>query len=39
MFAGGYAQYSGGERWTGWEQWGVQDRRDSDLQFALDVEP
>jgi hypothetical protein len=39
MFAGGYAQYSDGERWTGWEQWGVQDRRDSDLQFALDVEP
>lgn len=37
LFAGGYAQYSAGEGWTGWEQWGVRDRRDSDLQFALDV--
>jgi hypothetical protein len=37
FFTGGYAQYSEGGRWTGWEQWGRPDRRDGDLQFALDV--
>jgi hypothetical protein len=37
LFAGGYAQYSDGGSWTGWEQWGQRNRRDSDLQFALDV--
>jgi hypothetical protein len=38
VFAGGYAQYSDGAGWTGWEQWGLRDRKDSDLQFALDVD-
>ena len=38
LFAGGYAQYSAGGRWRGWTQWGERDRRDSDLQFALDVD-
>jgi hypothetical protein len=38
VFSGGYAQFSsGGARWTGWDQWGQRDRRDGDLQFALDV--
>ena len=40
MFSGGYAQFSsGGKRWTGWKQWGKRDRRDGDLQFALDLRP
>jgi hypothetical protein len=39
IFAGGHAEHFDGDRWTGWDQWGVPDRRDSDLQFALDVEP
>jgi hypothetical protein len=38
QFAGGYAQYSDGGRWTGWTQWDEQDRHDSDLQFALDIQ-
>jgi hypothetical protein len=37
LFGGGYAQYASGRGWTGWSQWGEHDRRDSDLQFALDV--
>jgi hypothetical protein len=38
VFSSGYAQFSsGGESWTGWDQWGQRDRRDGDLQFALDV--
>lgn len=39
IFAGGHAEQFDGDRWTGWDQWGVRDRRDGDLQFALDVEP
>jgi hypothetical protein len=40
VFSGGYAQFSSdGEDWTGWDQWGQHDRRDGDLQFALDVRP
>jgi hypothetical protein len=38
LFGGGYAQYGSGGGWTGWTQWGERDRRDSDLQFALDVD-
>jgi hypothetical protein len=37
FFDDGYAQFNDGGGWTGWEQWGAQDRRNSDLQFALDV--
>jgi hypothetical protein len=37
FFKPGYAQFTDGAGWTGWDQWGVQDRRDGDLQFALDV--
>jgi hypothetical protein len=37
VFSGGYAQFSDGGDWRGWEQWGQRDRRDSDLQFALDI--
>ena len=37
FFDHGYAQFNGGGGWTGWEQWGARDRRNSDLQFALDV--
>jgi hypothetical protein len=40
VFSGGYAQFSpDGEDWRGWDQWGERDRRDGDLQFALDVRP
>jgi hypothetical protein len=37
FFDNGYAQFNDGSGWTGWDQWGVRDRRNSDLQFALDV--
>ena len=36
-FDDGYAQFNDGGGWVGWDQWGGHDRRDSDLQFALDV--
>jgi hypothetical protein len=36
-FDSGYAQFNAGDGWIGWDQWGGHDRRDSDLQFALDV--
>jgi hypothetical protein len=38
VFTGGYAQFTRGGRWTGWDQWGVSDRHDGDLQFALDLQ-
>jgi hypothetical protein len=38
-FDGGYAQFNTGDGWVGWDQWGVHDRHDSDLQFALDTGP
>jgi hypothetical protein len=34
---GGYAQFTDGSGWVGWDQWGRHDQRNSDLQFALDV--
>jgi hypothetical protein len=37
VYSGGYAQFSDGDGWKGWEQWGQSDRRDGDLQFALDI--
>lgn len=37
FFDDGYAQFNDGGGWTGWDQWGARDRRNSDLQFALDV--
>jgi hypothetical protein len=37
FFDGGYAQFNDGSGWVGWDQWGGHDRRNSDLQFALDV--
>jgi hypothetical protein len=37
VFTAGYAQFTTGGDWTGWDQWGVSDRRDGDLQFALDL--
>ncbi len=37
MLDGGYAQFTDGSGWVGWDQWGRQDQRNSDLQFALDV--
>jgi hypothetical protein len=36
-FTGGYAQFTDGGRWVGWDQWGGHDRREGDLQFALDL--
>jgi hypothetical protein len=38
VFEGGYAQFNDGRGWTGWDQWGGHDERNSDLQFALDVQ-
>jgi hypothetical protein len=37
VFSDGYAQFNDGRGWTGWKQWGQRDRRDGDLQFALDI--
>jgi hypothetical protein len=37
FFNGGYAQFNDGSAWVGWDQWGGHDRRNSDLQFALDT--
>jgi hypothetical protein len=37
VFRGGYAQFTEGDGWTGWDQWGGQDLRTGDLQFALDT--
>ncbi len=37
FFNGGYAQFNDGSGWVGWDQWGGHDRRDSDLQFALEL--
>jgi hypothetical protein len=37
FFNDGYAQFNDGDGWVGWDQWGGHDRRNSDLQFALDV--
>jgi hypothetical protein len=37
VFSAGYAQFNDGDGWIGWDQWGGRDRRNSDLQFALDV--
>jgi hypothetical protein len=37
VFTGGYAQFNAGGGWTGWDQWGESNRRDGDLQFALDT--
>lgn len=36
-FADGYAQYTTGSAWTGWDQWGVANRKDADLQFVFTV--
>jgi hypothetical protein len=35
VFTAGYAQFSHGGTWTGWDQWGDTNRSDGDLQFAL----
>jgi hypothetical protein len=37
VLEGGYAQFTDGSGWVGWDQWGNEDQRNSDLQFALDV--
>jgi hypothetical protein len=33
FFPDGYAQFTSGGLWTGWDQWGQADRHDGDLQF------
>lgn len=37
VFSGGYAQFTEGDGWVGWDQWGGHNQRNSDLQFALDI--
>ena len=37
VLEGGYAQFTDGSGWVGWDQWGNEDQRNSDLQFALDI--
>jgi len=38
IFPDGHAELNTGSGWTGWEQWGKGDRKDSDLQFYFDLE-
>ena len=39
-FPDGYAQFTqDGSTWTGWNQWGVTNRQDGDLQFYFTVVP
>jgi hypothetical protein len=33
LFTDGYAQFTSGATWLGWDTWGKSDRRDGDLQF------
>lgn len=35
LFVPGYAQFTTGGAWTGWDQWGQPDRHDGDLQYYL----
>ena len=37
VFSGGYAQFTNGGQWVGWDQWGTPDRHTGELQFALDT--
>jgi hypothetical protein len=37
VFSAGYAQFTGGGAWTGWDQWGQPNRHDGDLQFAIEL--
>jgi hypothetical protein len=37
VFDGGYAQFTDGGTWVGWDQWGGHDLHNGDLQFMLDV--
>ena len=37
VFSAGYAQFTGGGGWTGWDQWGQPNRHDGDLQFAIEL--
>ncbi len=39
LFFEGYAQFTTGGAWKGWDQWGQPDRRDGDLQFYLTFTP
>jgi hypothetical protein len=38
-FTSGYAQFRSEGNWVGWDQWGESDRKDGDLQFALQLAP
>jgi hypothetical protein len=37
VVGGGYAQFTSGGQWVGWDQWGTPDRHTGALQFALDT--
>jgi hypothetical protein len=37
VFDGGYAQFTDGGSWVGWDQWGGHDLHNGDLQFVLDL--
>jgi hypothetical protein len=37
VYDGGYAQFTDGGTWVGWDQWGGHDLHNGDLQFMLDV--
>jgi hypothetical protein len=39
LFADGHAEFDPGTGWRGWEQWGVANRPDADLQFYFTLGP
>ncbi|MFA6003657.1 MAG: right-handed parallel beta-helix repeat-containing protein, partial [Elusimicrobiota bacterium] len=36
-FGDGYAEFNNGSGWTGWDEWGIVNRHDNDLQFYFDA--
>jgi len=39
LFPDGHAEFNLGDGWRGWEQWGVHNRADADLQFYFTIKP
>jgi hypothetical protein len=36
-FSDGHAQFNSGSGWVGWDQWGIANRTDNDLQFYFET--
>ncbi|NWJ42541.1 MAG: hypothetical protein HXX12_16385 [Geothrix sp.] len=37
-FADGYAEFNSGSGWVGWDEWGLANRTDNDLQFYFETQ-